>query len=226
MPGSLMSVDQGKFSQDLRTLATRAAVGDPASVRSKLDGTVAELTKLYGKRKVKINHSALELVCALRFIRQGYAVRVEHGLDSVLVCDVYGERPGETFIVEIETGFIPPEAALQPSLYARSRVASKVARYSGHADRFMLGTTPSYVLDFPRLFVEPVEDRARAEAERVKELTDVYYNNPLVSVDEIMDAKLDSVAIIDVDAATAMEVSPRDYLAAGSSFLNGSRRTT
>jgi hypothetical protein len=216
-------LDVRRFRADLYELAERACAKDGGEVRSDVFGIVEVLVGLYRKNLVKINHSALELVCARGLISRGYEVKVEHKLDRVLVCDVMGTRGDGPLIVEIETGFIPPEAALEPSAYARGRVASKIARYSRFAGKFALGTTPSYVLDFPSFFVKPSRRRSLAEAAEVKAVTDVRYNRPPISVDELMQARLHSIFIIDVDSATTRELDPETYSRSASTFMKRSQ---
>jgi hypothetical protein len=213
-------LDVRRFREDLHELAARACADDEPVVRSKVIAIVDVLVDLYKKNLVKINHSALELVCARKLVKQGYEVKVENRLDSTLVCDVMGSREDGLLIVEIETGFIPPEAALEPSAYARSRIASKVARYSRFAGKFALGTTPSYLLDLPDFFVKPPRERNRKEAAGIKALTDVRYNRPPITIDELMQARLHSVFLIDVDSASAEEVEPEAYLAAMATLRN------
>ena len=205
-------MDVRRFRADLYELADRACSDDGQEVRSKVFGIADILVKLYRKNLVKINHSALELVCARSLVDAGYSVKVEHRLDRALICDVIGTRGDGPLIVEIETGFIPPEAALEPSAYARSRIASKVARYSRFAGKFALGTTPSYVLDLPEFFVKPPRERSLTEAERIKALTDVRYNKPPISIEELMHARVHMIFVIDVDSASTQEVDPETYV--------------
>ena len=216
-------MDVRRFRADLHKLATRACAKDTQEVRTEVFGVADILVNLYRKNLVKINHSALELVCAMSLIRQGYEVKVEHKLGRGLVCDVMGTRGDGKLIVEIETGFIPPEEALGPSAFSRSRIASKIARYSGFAGEFALGTTPSYVLDIPEFFVRPPRERAREEAEKIKALTDVRYNKPAVSVDELMQARLHMVFLIDVDSGSTQELDPDTYVRASRSLLDWRR---
>jgi hypothetical protein len=218
-------LDVRRFKADLYNLATRACVGDDQEVRSRVFGVADILVNLYRKNLVKINHSALELVCARSLIKQGYDVKVEHRLDKSLVCDVMGERGDGALIVEIETGFIPPEAALEPAAYAKRRVASKIARYSRFAGKFALGTTPSYVLDLPEFFVRPPRARSMDEAAKIKELTDVRYNKPPISIMELMQARLHVVFLIDVDSANTHELDPETYVRTASEFLDWHRGT-
>jgi hypothetical protein len=205
-------LDVKRFRGDLYELAARACARDGQDVRSKVLEIADILVGLYKKNLVKINHSALELVCARALINWGYDVKVEHALGRGLVCDVMGERGDGSLIVEIETGFIPPEAALEPSAYARRRIASKVARYSRFAGKFVLGTTPTYILDLPELFVKPPRARTLEEAREVKALTDVRYDKPPISLGELMQARLHAVFLIDVDSASVQELEPQTYV--------------
>jgi hypothetical protein len=211
-------LDVRRFRADLYELATRACKGDGQDVRSKVFGIADILVGLYRKNRVKINHSALELVCARDLVRHGYDVKVEHKLDRALVCDVLGTRGDGVLIVEIETGFIPPDAALGPSAYARGRIASKIARYSRFAGKFALGTVPSYVLDIPPFFTRPPQERTAEEAAEIKTLVDIHYRKPPVRLEEVMRARLHSIFVIDVDSGTSREVDPDGYLEAASAF--------
>ena len=212
-------MDIRKFRKDLHDLGRKACLNDNDDVRAKVFVIANQLVDFYKKNLVKINHSALELVCARELIREGYDVNVERRLDKQLVCDVYGRRDDGVLIVEIETGFIPPEAALQPTTYSRSRIASKIARYSKFAGRFALGTTPSYVLDFPPFFVKPPRHRTSEEAAEVKKLTDVYYDNPAISLSELLYARIHSVFVIDVDETKTRQVDPETYLQNSRAFV-------
>lgn len=211
-------MDVRRFRADLYGLAGRACKGENEEIRSKVFSIADMLVSLYRKNRAKINHSALELVCAKGLIEDGYDVKVEHMLDKTLVCDVMGTNGERRLIVEIETGFIPPEAALEPSAYARSRIASKIARYGRFGGKFALGTTPSYILDFPGFFLKPTKERTPKDAVQIKALTDVYYHNPPVTIEELMEARLGSLFVIDVDTATMREVDPESYYDSTATF--------
>ncbi|MDV3277959.1 MAG: hypothetical protein LYZ69_05770 [Nitrososphaerales archaeon] len=205
-------MDVKKFRADMYELGNRACKDDNEATLAKVLATADILIGLYKKNLVKINHSVLELVCAHSLIKDGYEVKVEQRLDKQLVCDVYGKRGDGALIVEIETGFIPPEAALRPATYAQSRIASKLARYSRFAGKFALGTTSSYVLDFSPFFVKPPRFRSLDEAAAIKRLTDMYYDKPAISLQELLYARIHSVFVIDVDNASTREVDPETYL--------------
>jgi hypothetical protein len=169
------------------------------------------LIELYMRNLVKINHSAMELVCAKHLIRYGYKVDVEKQLTDILICDVYAEKGEGAAIVEIETGFIPPEHALDPLSYYVARIASKIARYSKHANQFVLATPPVSILPIPALFRRPPRDRRPSEIKKVKVLCDKYYKNPPVTEDEILNGRLHITYIINIDAGKVVEMDIDSY---------------
>ena len=204
------SLRDGKFARDLGKLVARLSEGLPPEVRTELDLLMDKLIWLHEEGRVKINHSAMELVCARELLLMGYSVDVEHEIGG-LTCDVYAEVDGHSLVVEIETGFVPPEHALDPLTYCRARVASKIARYGCLADRFALGLPPHYLAIIPSAFLKEGRERGEEEVKRIKALCDYYYHNPPVSEDEILRARLDWILVVDVDALSAKMMSPRAY---------------
>jgi integrase len=186
-------------------------VGQPVEIIMRMDFVKSRLIELYKRNIVKINHSAMELVCARHLIRYDYAVDVERQLNDILICDLYATKGDGEAIVEIETGFIPPEHALDPLSYYSARVASKIARYSKFANQFVLATPPVSVLPIPKLFRRPPRDRGRDEILRVKELCDRYYRNPPVSFNEILNSHLHIIYIINVDQGKVTEMDIDSY---------------
>lgn len=222
-------LDAYKFERDLAILAQRAcetrqllpqqqskSADGGRELSTRLEDVRQALLELYKRNLVKINHSAMELLCAKKLMELDCSrVLVEHSLKENLVCDTFGEKEGdggtERLIVEIETGFVPPEYALEPATYNEARVASKIARYSTFASSFILGAPPTYVLNLPKIFLVKPAMRTLEDALVLKGLCDRYYKNPPVSLEEVMSAKLDSVFIIDVDRALVNEVPARQY---------------
>jgi hypothetical protein len=180
------------------------------------------------RRLVKINHSVIELLCARHLIEEGYHVAVEQLLDGgTLVADIYATRHnGEnqaqetnpqaysngTLVVEVETGFVPPEAALEPGRYRQARIAAKIARYSGHAQAFALATPNYHVLQVPKILLRPAKDRSSEEIHRLKALCDDYYTSPPILVDELAQTEVDAIYIINVDFERVVKVPPHKYL--------------
>jgi hypothetical protein len=204
-------LDLERFTADVTNLADKMTVGESEEIMLRMDFVKSRLIELYKRNVVKINHSAMELVCARHLIRYDYAVDVERQLNDILICDLYATKGDGEAIVEIETGFIPPEHALDPLSYYSARVASKIARYSKFANQFVLATPPVSVLPIPKLFRRPPRDRGRDEIMRVKELCDRYYRNPPVSFNEILNSHLHIVYIINVDQGKVTEMDIDSY---------------
>jgi hypothetical protein len=204
-------LDIERFTADVTNLADKMTTGEPAEIMKRMDFVKFRLIELYKRNIVKINHSAMELVCARHLIRYGYAVDVERQLNDILICDLYATKGDGEAIVEIETGFIPPEHALDPLSYYSARVASKIARYSKFANQFVLATPPVSVLPIPRIFRRPPRDRAREDIIQVKELCDSFYRNPPVSFSEILNSHLHMVYIINVDQGKVTEMDVDSY---------------
>ncbi|AIF83517.1 hypothetical protein NTE_01453 [Candidatus Nitrososphaera evergladensis SR1] len=205
-------MDLESFVADVTSLADRMAAGEPQENIQRLDFVRSRLIGLYQRNLVKINHSAMELVCAKHLIRDGYSVDVEKQLTDILVCDVYATKGDGVALVEIETGFIPPEHALDPLSYYAARIASKIARYSKHSNKFVLATPPVSILPIPNLFRRPPRDRTAEEVKEVKALCDRYYSNPPIGEEEILNAHLHMVYIINIDAGRVVEMDIDLYL--------------
>ncbi|MDW8023441.1 MAG: hypothetical protein RMJ15_06875 [Nitrososphaerota archaeon] len=207
-----------KFEEDLNMLIHKLFQGMSEANQSKLSRLKDRLVDLHKRNVVKINHSVMELVCAKHLIERGYEVEVEHPLDMGLTCDLFAFKGYGSLIVEVETGFVPPEHALDPSGYLAARIASKIVRYSGYAGKFALGIPPYYVLQFPQIFAQPPKERTQNELKKVKDLCDLYYHNPPVSFAEVRNARIHAVYIIDVDEGEVKEVDPEIYVKKGYPF--------
>ena len=201
-----------KFDRDLGILLTRLNKNADKETKRKLNGLKDRLIRLNEENVVKINHSVMELVCAKHLILKGYDLDVERPLAGGLTCDLYGVKGYGTLIVEVETGFVPPEHALDPATYCKARIASKTTRYGNHADKFALGVPPYYILQIPPALTRPPRDRKSEELKEIKRRCDLYYKNPPVSLDEIRNARLHTIYVIDVDEASVREIDPSAYI--------------
>jgi hypothetical protein len=202
------------------SLSGRMSAGEPEEIVERMNFVKNRLIELYMRNLVKINHSAMELVCAKHLIRYGYKVDVEKQLTDILICDVYAEKGDGAAIVEIETGFIPPEHALDPLSYYAARIASKIARYSKYANQFVLATPPVSVLPIPAVFRRPPRDRRPSEIKKVKVLCDKYYKNPPVTEDEILNGRLHITYIINIDAGKVVEMDIDSYFEQAGGMLS------
>ena len=190
----------------------RIAVSEPQYILEKLDRVRIRLVELKQLKIVKINHSVMELLVACSLIREGYDVIVERELGDNLICDLYATKAGGSIIVEIETGYVPPDHALDPLTYNQSRTASKISRYSHFANKFALATLPFNIMPVDPIFLKSPRLRTLAEMYHVKKLCDNYYSQPPVSFDEIQTARLHGVYLIDVDNASAEQLDPETYV--------------
>jgi hypothetical protein len=161
---------------------------------------------------VKINHSVLEIICASNLISQGYSVDVEKPLSDNLMCDVFATKGDGTFIMEIETGFTPPDHALDTIDYYVARIASKIARYSKYCSKFALATPVVGILPIPKLFLKPPSERSTNELKKIKTLCDRFYKNPPIDSDDILNARLHSIYLINIDKGFAKQLDPCSYL--------------
>ncbi|MCS6784930.1 MAG: hypothetical protein NZ581_07035 [Candidatus Caldarchaeum sp.] len=200
-----------EFVRDINVLIERlvSKMGDDR--RTSLNKVAEKMFELRRRGKAKINHSAMEILSAAHLLRSGYEVDVERELDEVLVCDVYGMKGGGVHIIEVETGFTPPEAALDPQRYLRARAVSKIARYSKYADRFSLATPMYNILDIPMPLLKPPRERHGQEIAELKQLCDIYYTRPPIAVEELTNSRLHSVLVLDIDNMTVWEFSPEQY---------------
>lgn len=207
-----MISSKGKFEQDLTVLLSRLTLDMDKETALKLTMVKDELIRLQKENVVKINHSVMELICAKYLILKGYDVQVEHKLNDVLTCDLYAVKGFGNLIVEIETGFIPPEHALDPLTYTYARLASKIIRYSSFAGKFALGIPLHYILPLPRTLTLPPRRRISENVAQIKNLCDWYYQNPPVTEDGILNARIHEIYIIDVDRTIVQEMDPEAYM--------------
>jgi len=209
-----------KFDRDLGILLKRLNKSVDKETKKKLSSLRDRLILLNDENVVKINHSVMELVCAKHLILKGYEVDVERPLEGGVICDLYGVKGFGSVIVEVETGFVPPEHALDPATYCKARIASKITRYGNHSEKFALGVPPYYILQIPPALTKPPRDRKSEELTEIKSRCDLYYRNPPVSLDEIRNARLHTVYVIDVDGVTVQEVDPSTYVENKARFGN------
>jgi hypothetical protein len=230
---------RSKFSRDMDRLLDKFRHDTEPEVMNELSVICDTLIDLNKRRLVKINHSVMEVVCAKYLIEQGYQVKVEHPLKrGSLSADIFAKRVhekqsklkgavahttkipredrvsqiGETLLVEVETGFVPPEGALSPGLYRQARITTKIARYSGHAKKFALATPNYHVVQVPNVLLSPPEIRSEDELEELKALCDSYYYSPPITFESLAKVELDAIYILDVDFDEVIPCTPDQYL--------------
>ncbi len=205
-------MDLEKFRNDVYDMTENLSKNLKENDLPKLNYVRQQLIEMYQKNLVKINHSILELICASNLISNGYAVEVEKDVSDILVCDIFAKKGGGNTIIEIETGFTPPEHAMDTVDYYAARIMSKIARYSKHCSKFSLATPVMGILPIPQIFLLPPNARKKEDINKIKELCDRYYKNPPIKYDDILNAHLHSIYLINIDKGFAKEVDPQGYV--------------
>ncbi|QLH04796.1 hypothetical protein C5F49_05305 [Nitrosopumilus oxyclinae] len=205
-------MDLKKFSNDVFEMSEKLSKNLKENDASKLNYVGKQLIGMYKKNLVKINHSILELICASNLISRGFTVEVEKDISDILVCDIFAKKGGGNNIIEIETGFTPPEHAMDTIDYFSARIMSKIARYSQYCSKFSLATPVVGLLPISKIFLLPPNARKKEDVQRIKDLCDRYYKNPPIEYDDILNAHLHSIYLINIDKGFAKELDPQGYM--------------
>jgi len=205
-------LDTEKFQNDVYAISELLSNQLDRKDVPKLNFVRQRLIDMYKENLVKINHSVLEIICASELISHGYSVDVEKSVSKLLRCDVLGTKGDNKSIIEIETGFTPPEHALDTVDYYAARILSKIARYSKYCGKFSLATPVVNVLPISRLFLLPPNTRKNEDVTRLKKLCDRFYKSPKIQFDDILNAHIHSIYLINTDKGFAKELDPETYL--------------
>jgi len=205
-------LDVEKFQDDVYSITELLSEHLSPELTPKLNSVRQNLIEYYKKNLVKINHSILELICAAELISHGFSVDVEKPISDILVCDLFGKKDDGSIIMEIETGFTPPEHALDTVDYYAARIVSKIARYSKHCGKFSLATPVVNILPISKIFLFPPNSRKLDDVKKLKKLCDRFYKNPQIKLEDIQNAHIHSVYLINTDKGFAKEIDPELYL--------------
>jgi len=218
-------MDLEKFRNDVYAVTDSLSENLTVEDLPKLHYVRQQLIDMYKKNLVKINHSVLELICAANLIANGYAVEVEKQVSDILVCDLFAKKGGGDTIIEIETGFTPPDHAIDTIDYSTARIMSKIARYSKFCSKFSLATPVLGIIPIPKIFLIPPNARKNDDVKKVQDLCDRYYKNPPVTFDDILNARIHSIYLINVDKNFAKPMDPQGYVDLTEKLLNRSEVT-
>ena len=205
-------MDVDKFRDDVYTITELLSSRLSENEKPKLNFVRQKLIDLYKENLVKINHSVLELICSAELILHGYDVTVEKNVSDILVCDLFASKGDDSTIIEIESGFTPPEHALDTVDYYTARIISKIARYSQHCTKFCLATPIVNVLPIPALFLVSPKTRTIEQVSKIKKICDRFYKHPQIKFEEIQNARIHSVYLINTDKGFSKEIDPEAYL--------------
>jgi hypothetical protein len=205
-------MDLEKFRNDVFEVTDRLSNSLSQEDLPKLNYVRQQLIEMYQKNLVKINPSVLELICAANLIANGYAVEVEKQISNILVCDLFAQKGDGDTIIEIETGFTPPDHAMDTIDYSTARIMSKIARYSKYCSKFSLATPVTGIIPIPKIFLLSPKSRKKEDIKKVQDLCDRYYKNPPINYDDILNARLHSIYLINVDKNFAKALDPQGYV--------------
>jgi hypothetical protein len=200
-----------EFINDIDTIIQKLESGLNKEEKEEIINLRYEIIEMNKKNLVKINHSVMELITAKYLIKNGFNVNIEYDLNGIS-CDIYANKGFGSIIIEVETGYVPPVHALDPITYLKARISSKITRYSSFANKFVLASTPYYIMQIPQALTKPPRFRTDDEIAFIKSLCDLYYSNPPVSVEEIRNARLHSIYIVNVDDAEIKELEVNEYI--------------
>ncbi|MDH3191811.1 MAG: hypothetical protein OEM18_03900 [Nitrosopumilus sp.] len=215
-------MDIEKFRNDVYEITDRLSKNLSENDLPKLNYVRQQLIEMYQKNLVKINHSVLELICASNLIARGYVVEVEKQVSDILVCDIFAKKGGGNTIIEIETGFTPPDHALDTIDYYAARIMSKISRYSQFCSKFSLATPVIGLVPIPKIFLLPPNARKELDVKKIKSFCDRYYKNPPIDYDDILNAHLHSIYLINIDKNFAKELDPQGYVELSEKLLQRS----
>ena len=201
-----------KFRDDVYAITELLSSRLSENEKPKLNFVRQKLIDLYTENLVKINHSVLELICSSELILHGYDVDVEKPVSDILVCDLFATKGGDSTIIEIENGFTPPEHALDTVDYYTARIISKIARYSQYCSKFCLATPIVNVLPIPTLFLQSPRTRNTEQVSKIQKICDRFYKHPQIKFEEIQNARIHSVYLINTDKGFSKEIDPEGYL--------------
>ena len=215
-------MDVEKFRDDVYAISELLSIRLDENQKPKLNFVRQKLIDLYSENLVKINHSVLELICSSELISHGYNVDVEKPVSDILVCDLFASKGDGETIVEIETGFTPPEHALDTVDYYTARIISKISRYSQCCTKFSLATPIVNVLPIPELFLQSPSTRTDEQISKIKKICDRFYRHPQIKFEEIQNARIHSIYLINTDKGFAKEIDPEEYLSLTKNLLKES----
>ena len=215
-------MDVEKFRDDVYAISELLSIRLDENQKPKLNFVRQKLIDLYSENLVKINHSVLELICSSELISHGYNVDVEKPVSDILVCDLFASKGDDKTIIEIETGFTPPEHALDTVDYYTARIISKISRYSQYCTKFSLATPIVNVLPIPELFLQSPSTRTDEQISKIKKICDRFYRHPQIKFEEIQNARIHSIYLINTDKGFAKEIDPEEYLSLTKNLLKES----
>jgi hypothetical protein len=154
---------------------------------------------------IYLDHAKSQILCENYLRKMGYEVELEKEIGG-LRCDVFAKKDGETLIIEIEAN----------EKGDAIRETSKIARYSKHANKFVLGIPssrkPKVPEEFLRELFKPPELRDEELLKKIKQEVDKIYTKPIIPLEEFKNSKLNLIYLIDIRSKRIEEKYPLNFL--------------
>jgi len=78
-------------------------------------------------------------------------------------------------------------------------------------------------LPIPKIFLLPPNARKKEDVQKVKNLCYQYYKNPPIEYDDILNARLHSIYLINIDGGFVKELDPQGYVDLTNDLLSRSK---
>jgi len=82
-----------------------------------------------------------------------------------------------------------------------------------------LATPAVGILPISKVFLLPSNARNKEDVQKIKDLCDRYYKNPSIKYDDILNAHLHSIYLINIDKGFTKELDPQGYVDLTGSLL-------
>jgi hypothetical protein len=200
-----------KFLLELEDFYQRESKNLDEKQKKLFKDLVERVIDLYLRQLLKSNHTMMEIVLALNLIKENKEVEIEKEVNN-LVVDLFVHYENKKEVIEVETGFVPPEYSTDPVTYRYAREISKIARYSKYADIFSLAIPPFHLLQIPEVFAFQSNERSEENLKDIKDILDKYYKAPPITLEELKNAKINYIYIIYVDKVSVKKLEFKEYL--------------
>jgi hypothetical protein len=159
-----------------------------------LEQVLKKIISLHKVGVLNINHSVLELITAGYLINEGYKVYVEVEMAGG-VADLYAIK-GIDLVIEVETGYVPPNNAVNAEEFLMGRLALKTARYSNVAHGFYIAVPSFYIPPIPSELLLKPDERNEEENRRIMSLIRRYTKAPDITLSDVKNSKIDGIITI------------------------------
>lgn len=153
--------------------------------------------KLLGLSKIgilNVNHSVLQLILSGYLLSKGFRVYVEVEVQGG-VMDIYAIKVKDLGI-EVETGYVPPNNAINAEEFLMSRISLKTAKYSNMVSEFYIAVPSFYIPPIPRELLLDPNERNEEEVRNLMRLIRKYSKTPDITINDVKTSKINGIIIV------------------------------